>query len=149
VTRRRAGQLLTWIWYVGGSVLLLLVIVMTQRKVFGHLSQEVFQWFLPHVLPTVGIITSALLANQEHAHANARVRVSVVLLAAFCSVGYLSLVTHALIAEAQVASAQIADGGILGLAKLQFLATANWWLGPMQGIVDTFMGYLFVAKTQA
>lgn len=141
--RRHGSTALTLLWFGGGTVLLAGIIVTIQREAYGELSQDVFQWFLPHVLPTVGVITSALVATAKKRDRE-RASALLILLAMLCSMGYLVAIGHALVAELNLARAWRNGHLSAEATELFFLPKASWWLAPMQGVVDTFIVYFFV-----
>ena len=59
VCKRRLASL----WFVGGGILLLLVILQTLLGGYGDKSGDAFGWLLPNIVPTLSLIIGVLVSD--------------------------------------------------------------------------------------
>lgn len=128
------------IWLIGSLLIFSLVIIQSLSGSFGEsYAQPVWEWLLPTVVPTLGMIISTLAASAfARTASDALVRRSFSRIASLISAFYL-LTILALIVFRQ----SIAPDTQSWLAKVHM---SNLWLGPLQGLVTAALGALFVAK---
>src|SRR5215472_5380853 len=64
-----AGQLISlddvrvrfaWVWLGGVGLILIILVVQSLLHVYGDLTQEAWGWFLPTLMPTLGMIITVL-----------------------------------------------------------------------------------------
>jgi hypothetical protein len=131
---------LATIWLVGVLLILSIVIVQSLFGHFGNDIQGVWEWLLPAVMPTVGMIISSIGATALiHISTESVVRRSFARTAEILSIFYLLLVLFTIVIQPKVAPNDISG-------SLQLFHTSNLWLGPLQGIVASSLGVLFASK---
>jgi hypothetical protein len=128
----RAG--LATIWFVGALATTLILVLQSLLGKFGDEVQEAWGWLLPTIMPTLGMILAVLSYTALNPAAlDAVVRRSFYRIAKWLSIFYLGLVALTLLIQ------PFSTKGPLELVRM-----SNLWLGPMQGLVGTSLGVLFV-----
>ncbi|BDC49827.1 hypothetical protein F183_A21430 [Bryobacterales bacterium F-183] len=103
---------------------------------FGDQVQEAWGWLLPTIMPTLGMILAVLsYTAMTPAALRAVVRRSFYRVAQCLSIFYLLLVALTLLIQP-----------FTGNGPLELMRMSNLWLGPIQGLVGTALGILFVSK---
>jgi hypothetical protein len=129
------------IWLIGGGLILVILVVQSLLHVYGDLTQEAWGWFLPTMMPTVGMIIAVLTYTAlDPLTSDSVVRRTFFPFALWLSVVYLVLVSLTILLQ-PFASTTPAEA--VGLMR-----TSNLWLGPVQGLVASALGVLFVSKQQ-
>ena len=130
---------LTRLWMIGGGAPFLLLVVQSLSHVYDPSVNKVWSWFLPNILPSMGIMVSALAYTAlDPLTTGTMVRKSFVSLATWLSIAYLFLVSLTILAQPFAATA-VED-------RIALMNQSNLWLGPMQGLVSSAIGALFVTK---
>ena len=134
VRNRLAG-----LWIIGSLVIFSLVIYQSLARVYADRIQDVWEWLLPTLIPTLTMIVTVVASTAFMSSApSAVVRKSFYRIALGLSVFYLVLILFTILslpAFNRIVSAQIDS-----------LHTSNLWIGPIQGIVASALGVLFVSK---
>ncbi len=127
------------IWLIGSGLVFLLLVVQSLLHAYGDLTQDVWGWFLPTLLPTLGLIVTVLTYTALDPLATGSVvRRSFTQMAVWLSIGYL--ITVLLTILIQPFASQTPTEAVA------LMKTSNLWLGPFQGLVASALGVLFVSK---
>ncbi len=130
---------LAWVWLVGAGSILTLLVVQSLLHVYGDLTQEAWGWFLPTMMPTLGMIITVLTYTAlDPISSGSVVRRAFIQIAVSLSVIYLVLVLLTIVIQ-PFAALNAAD-------RVGLMRTSNLWLGPVQGLVASALGVLFVSK---
>lgn len=133
---------LSRVWLIGSGLIFILLVLQCLLHVYDPVTQDVWSWFLPTIMPSLGLIITVLTYTAfEPRLTGSVVRRSFVPVALWLSVFYLSIVALTILVQ-PFAAKTAADR--IGLMK-----TSNLWLGPMQGLVASALGVLFVSKQKA
>lgn len=135
----QARNNLASLWLIAAVVI---VIVVAAETMFGGIdqshAQSVWEWLLPTLTPTVGIILSTLSRTAfQSSPSRAMVRKTYYRVAFWLSVFYLALILASIVFRQS-----IADDTAAWLSNLQ---TSNLWLAPIQGFVALVLGILFTS----
>jgi hypothetical protein len=135
VVRVRLGR----VWLIGAGVILILLVIQSLLHVYGDLTQEAWGWFLPTIMPTLGmIITVWTYTALDPLSSGSVVRRAFVQIAVWLSVIYLVLVLLTIVMQP--------FGARTAADRVGLMRTSNLWLGPVQGLVASALGVLFVSK---
>jgi hypothetical protein len=137
----RVRARLTWLWLIGAGVIVSLVFA---QMIFGELgsnTQAVWEWLLPTIMPTIGTIISTLVATALlPSSSDSEVKRSFFVIAETLSVFYLLLILLLIVLKGAI-SADTPSWLIL-------LHQTNLLLGPLQGVIATTLGVVFLSKNQ-
>lgn len=123
---------LTVLWWGWGLLLfLLLVALSSQSAIFGDDASAAWQWFLPNVTPSMGLVGAAAYARRKAADVDPAVIRPLFLLALIVSAVYLVLLTISLV------------GVFFSAQPLAWLGKSNLWLGPLQGLAASALAVFF------
>ena len=123
---------LTGLWWGWGLLLfLLLVALSSQSAIFGDEAGAAWQWFLPNITPSMGLVGAAAYARRKTADVDAAVVKPLFLMALIVSVAYLLLLTISLL------------GVFYSTDPLAWLGKSNLWLGPLQGLAASALAVFF------
>lgn len=149
--RLRASQLvpldevrttLARLWLVGGGVIFLLLVIQSLLHVYGDLTQEAWGWFLPTLMPSLGMIVTVLTYTAlDPSMTGSVVRRTFVPIASWLSAMYLGTVVLTILAPPVTAASPE--------EAVALMRTSNLWLGPLQGLVASALGVLFVSKEKS
>jgi len=132
---------LTWVWLIGAGVVVSLLFVQTIFGALGSNAQAVWEWLLPTIMPTIGTIVSTLAATALlPSSPDSEVKRSFFLIAEMLSVFYLLLILLLVVLKGAIS----ADTP----GWLNQLHQANLLLGPLQGVIATTLGVVFLSKNQ-
>src|SRR5262245_27499159 len=127
------------VWLVGGGGTFMILVVQSLLHVYGDLTQEAWGWFLPTLMPSMGMIVTVLTYTAlDPLMTGSVVRKTFVSIAMGLSNLYLATVILTILIQAF--ASKTADEAV-GLMR-----TSNLWLGPLQGLVASALGVLFVSK---
>jgi hypothetical protein len=130
------------VWFAGGGGIFLILVVQSLLNVYGDLTQEAWGWFLPTLMPSLGMIITVLTYTAlDPLLTGSVVRKSFVSVALWLSILYLLTVSLTILIQ-PFASKTPAEA--VGLMR-----KSNLWLGPLQGLVASALGVLFVSKEKA
>ena len=141
VSMDSARSRLAKIWLSLGAVIFGVVIMQSFLGRYEDKTVEAWNWLLPTIMPTLGLIIAVLTSTaRDAAVSQAAVRKSFVQIVTWLSVAYLGLVLVTIAAQPFVArdAAQ----------ALALMRGSNLWLGPFQGLVASALGVLFVTKKE-
>jgi hypothetical protein len=122
-----------WLGGSGSSALILVVISILHGR--PDAAREVWSWFIPLVLPTIGLMVGVLGAAALSEQKETYVRNSFADIAFWLSVAYLALISLTILLEP---FSPIRGAELHGMS--------NYWIGPFQGLVVAALGYLFTSE---
>ena len=123
---------LTGLWWGWGLLLfLLLVALSSQSAIFGDDASAAWQWFLPNITPSMGLVGAASYARRKTADVEPAVIKPLFLMAAIVSAVYLLLLTVSLL------------GVFFSTDPLAWLGKSSLWLGPLQGLAASALAVFF------
>jgi hypothetical protein len=127
---------LTVVWTIGTALVLTVVIVQSIMNHYGSETQEVWEWLLPTVMPSLGVIVSSLISSAfDPLSASAFVRSLFYRVALSVSLFYLALVLLSILLQP-----------FTDLPPIQLMHRSSLWLGPLQGLAGGSLGVLFASK---
>ncbi len=128
------------LWLAGsGAIVLLLIAFSIIGETFEGHVQELWNWALPNFLPTLSLMISVLAAEAfKSTTSSNRVRRSFANIATWLSLFYLLLAPLTLLVHP-----------FSRLEALELLSISNFWLGPLQGLVDAALAVVFLSKRRA
>jgi hypothetical protein len=127
---------LALIWLCGCGVIVLIVVVQSLLGHFQDESQAVWGWLLPTIMPSLSMIMTVLgYTALVESSAKLAVRISFLLLVKWLSLFYLALVLITIIIQPFTSS-----------SPTELMSLSNLWLGPIQALVASALGVLFVSK---
>jgi hypothetical protein len=130
---------LSRVWLIGGGVTFLILVLQSLLHVYGDLTQEAWGWFLPTLMPSLGLIVTVLTYTAlDPLMTGSVVRKTFVSIAMWLSILYLATVTLTILIQPFAAKTPA--------EAIALMRTSNLWLGPMQGLVASALGVLFVSK---
>jgi hypothetical protein len=127
------------VWLVGGGGIFLILVVQSLLHVYGDLTQEAWGWFLPTLMPSLGMIVTVLTYTAlDPLMTGSVVRKAFVPIALWLSIMYLLTVMLTILIQPFASRTPVEAVGLM--------RTSNLWLGPFQGLVASALGVLFVSK---
>jgi hypothetical protein len=137
----RVRTRLTWLWLIGAGVVVSLVFAQMIFGALGSSTQAVWEWLLPTIMPTIGTIVSTIVATALHpSSSDSEVKRSFFVIAEALSVFYLLLILLLVVLKGAIS----ADTP----SWLNLLHQANLLLGPLQGVIATTLGVVFLSKNK-
>jgi uncharacterized integral membrane protein len=131
-----ARSRLAWVWFIGTAFVLVLVIIQSLMNRYGSRTQEAWEWLLPTIMPTLGMILSGLICTAlDPLSSEVFVRRSFVRVALWLSGFYQALILLTILSQP-----------FTDLDPIDLMHRSNLWLGPIQGLVGAAIGVLFVSK---
>lgn len=129
-----ARNVLSKIWFSGAGLAGLVLAVLSILRGQADVARETWSWFLPLVLPTLGLILGVLGAAALTTQKEAYVRRSYYNLAKYLSLAYFLLMLLVIFMEP-----------FSPLKGTELYGVSNYWMGPFQGLVTAAIGYLFAS----
>jgi hypothetical protein len=102
---------------------------------YGEQTQRAWAWFMPIVVPTLSVILSAIAYGATAPVADQTVEARAYRLTWWMSAFYLLVVLATLLLQP-----------LSNPRPLEFMGTANLWLGPLQGLVGIALGAFFTSR---
>ena len=128
---------LALVWFIGGGVAFVLVIVMSLSGGFGGQTPRVWSWFLPTIVPTLSLIIGTLVHDSARTPPEGTTVDGTLLhLSLGLSGFYLLLVLGALLVRTPVTN----------LSPLEVMQMSSLWLIPLQGLVGGCLAAFFVSR---
>lgn len=126
------------VWLAGCGAILLIVIMQSLLGRFGEKTQEAWGWLLPTIMPSLAMIVTVLgYTALEPQLSKFVVRRTFYRLAISLSLMYLLVVSLTILVQP-----------FAGKDPIELMRISNLWLGPLQGLVASALGVLFVSKQQ-
>jgi hypothetical protein len=129
-----ARTLITRTWLIGAGFSALILVITSILRGRADAAREVWSWFLPLVLPTLGLMMGVLGAAAMTTRENTLLRKSFVDIAFWLSLAYLSILSLTILLEP-----------LSPLRGADLHGMSNYWMGPFQGLVVAALGYLFTS----
>ena len=124
------------LWSVGLFLGFTVVYLQSVTNLFGTSYTEAWQWFLPNILPTLGAVFAAVVAEQRSAETDKEVSRSLFWLAFAVSLFYLLvLLTTLVVTYVRLPSSS---------TPLDWLLGSSVYIGPLQGLAAGLVGYFYV-----
>lgn len=127
---------LATIWFIGGGLLFLLLLMQTIFGRYGDRAREAWAWLLPTIVPTLSMITAGVVVSgplgkslETKTVDQFAFRLSLVL-----SICYIITV-----------SLTILLSPFSEFPSLELMKLSNLWLGPFQGLVSAALAIFFVS----
>ena len=128
-------------WLIGAGAAVAIVVFQSLLGRFGDSTEAAWGWLLPTIMPTLSMIITVLgYTALNPVSSRAVVRGDFFVLTSVLSVVYLALVMTTVLIGPFAAT----DGP--GMVAL--MHTSSLWLGPLQGLVASALGVLFVTKQE-
>jgi hypothetical protein len=139
ISMERLRGRLAAIWLSGAGLILTVMIAGSLNGLFDKSTQAVWEWLLPMIMPIVGSIVSTLAATALVENASkGEVRRSFALVAEALSIFYLLIILGSIVFKQSISSNTP--------EWVEKLHTSNLWLSPLQGIVASALGVVFLSK---
>jgi len=127
------------VWLLGSGLIFFIIVIQSLRDAYGDLTQEAWGWFLPTLLPSLGLIVTVLTYTAlDPLMTGSVVHKDFVQLAVWLSAAYLFTVLLTILMQP--------FAGTKATDAIALMRTSNLWLGPFQGLVASALGVLFVSK---
>jgi hypothetical protein len=123
------------LWLAGAAVIFILMLAQTVGGKYGGQTQRAWGWFMPTVVPTLSVILSAIAYSATNPTGDQTVEARAFAMTFWVSGFYLLVVLATLLLQ------PLSD-----YSPLEFLNSANLWLGPLQGLVGIALGTFFTSK---
>ncbi len=133
---RRSMTKISYPWYGGALFGFALLFAQSFVGRFDTNFVEAWNWFAPHVVPTIGIITSALIAASQRKSDERTVDTAIYRLALLASWTYVVFLNLTILA---IPFALVN----LEMYPLEWLQGANAIIGVFQGIALGFIGFFY------
>lgn len=131
------------IWYIGAAVLFLILVASTFSEAFvtttiegpKQQADKVWAWFIPLICPTLILIAATAFANAKTTGRNTKtIKTSFGRFVQYLSLFYLLMLTLI-----------VAGWPLLPQENpLDTITLSNYFLGPIQGLVVTCVGNIFI-----
>jgi hypothetical protein len=124
--------ILTVIWWAWGLLLILLLVVLSlQSRLFGPDVTKVWQWFLPNIVPAMTMVgfTAYAAPSPEGPIGSGLFGMAVAVSCFYLLVLSVSVVGTLFVAQ-----------------PLEFVTMTSLWLAPLQGFATTGLALFFVKK---
>jgi hypothetical protein len=131
----QARKLIAKIWFIGGGLSFLLVMFQSISGRFAGMAQEMWAWFTPTIIPTLGLIVGVLASTALEDDSGRTVRRFFYHSAVALSTVYLAILLLTMLLEPMA-----------GLHNMSYYHFANYWLSPIQGLVVAALGALFNSR---
>ena len=140
LSTQQCRKKLAVVWFSGGGILMLLLIVQSLLGKFGSDVGEVWAWFLPTLMPTLSLMIGVFVMGSRSGGDNARQQAVPFLyrLALCLSYSYIVIVALPILCQP-----------LVGKAIAELIQLSEYWIGPMQGLVAGVLGAFFVNKGDA
>lgn len=124
------------VWLGGCSLIIVIVVLQSLIGKYGSHTQEAWAWLLPTIMPTLSMIVAVLGYTALDPNQSASVvRKGFYDLAVYLSGIYLLLTLLTIVIH------PLADA-----PPLELMTISNLWLGPIQALVASALGVLFVSR---
>lgn len=135
VDLEQARKLIAKIWFIGGGISFLLVILQSIFGRFQGIAQEIWAWFTPTIVPTLGLIIGVLASTALEDDTGRTVKRFFFRAAVWLSGAYLAVLLLTMLLEP-----------LAGTHDLTYFHLANYWLTPIQGLVVAALAALFNSR---
>ena len=135
-----ARRFIAIVWFAGAGLCFGLMILQSIIGRFEGVAQEIWSWFTPTIVPTLGLIVGVLASTASEDDSGRTVKKFFYHAAVGLSLAYLSILLLTMLLEP-----------IAGTHNMDYYHFSNYWLTPIQGLVVAALGALFNSrkKTEA
>jgi hypothetical protein len=133
---RTCQRRLVAVWLAGCAPAFLLLFVQSISGVYGEFVEQAWGWFLPTIVPTLSVIVGGVAYQARRTPSKANVDGTAFSVSLILSIAYLALVLATLLLRP-----------LSTATPLQFLATSNLWLVPIQGLAGLSIGAFFTSSS--
>ena len=124
------------LWFAGALSIALILIVQSLLGKYETDVQEVWGWVLPTLMPSLGMILAVLSYTAlDQTLRAAAVRRSFYEISRWLSLVYLLIVLLTILIQPFASNRPV-----------ELMRMSNLWLGPLQGLIGSALGVLFVSK---
>lgn len=124
--------ILTTVWWAWGLLLILFLVALSlQTKLFGDDMTKVWHWFLPNVIPAMTMVGFTAYAVPAQ---NVSPPPGLFAMALAVSCVYLAILTVSVL------------GTLFSPHPLDFVTTSSLWLAPLQGFAMAGLSLFFVKR---
>jgi hypothetical protein len=138
---REASYSLATIWFIWGGVILLLTVIMTMSGKLKGIEREGWSWLLSLFVPTLGLIISVLgptaVAETRLIADRRKIDRRFFNISRGVSIFYLGLISLVILSEPFWRD-----------EFSEIIAKSNLWFSPLQGLVTSIMGFVFVFSSE-
>ena len=107
------------------------MVLSSQEAVFGEDPSAAWQWLLPNLTPTLGLVGAAAYARRNVQDVDTAAVKPLFFMALAVSLAYLLLLTMSVV------------GVMFTTDPVAWLSKSNLWLGPVQGLAASALGVFF------
>src|ERR1700723_898212 len=137
---------LSRVWMIGAGLVFIVLVVQSLIGVYADLTEDAWGWFLPTILPTLTMILTVLTYTAlDPTMTGFVVRKTFASTATWLSIFYLLVVSLTFVTQPFIFSS-LASQKERAAAAITLMRMSNLWLGPLQGLVASALGVLFVSK---
>ncbi len=122
------------IWLIGAGMSTLILVVTSILRGNADAARDVWSWFLPLVLPTIGLMVGVVGAAALVKNGERNVRNDFFNIAWWLSIAYLFILSLTILLEP-----------LSPLKGSELYGVSNYWMGPFQGLVIAALGYVFTS----
>jgi hypothetical protein len=133
-SRLNRKLVLTLLWWTWGLLLVVFAVALSQDEVLFPNPADVWSWFVPNIFPTMTLVGAGAYGGRNTPARAGEGSTALFILAVAASALYLALLTQAL------------ANALITMQPTKSLSTANLWLGPLQGIVTSLLGFFFITS---
>ncbi len=123
------------LWFTGSGVIFFILLFQTIFQRYEGRVSEVWEWFLPTIMPTLSLIVGVLVMDALGKKAKKQTVDRFVFKLSF-SLSFVYLVV--------VALTILMPPFPKALPTLELMQQSNLWLGPFQGLVTASLGAFFI-----
>lgn len=130
---------LALVWFLGAGLLFALIFAQTIGGRYADRVDEVWNWLLPNMMPTLSLITGVLVIDSRNQDSQERTMNPFLFKLTFWfSICYIATILLTIVLWPFSTEPD----------PLAFLQHSSLWLGPFQGLVSGLMGAFFIQKQQ-
>lgn len=128
------------LWFICGGLIFVIVVLQSIFGKYTDRSNEVWEWFLPTIIPSLSLILGVLVIDSKsQTHAKIKVDKFLFNLSFYLSLSYLLLVSLTILLSPFVESI---------ITPIDLMKKSNLWLAPFQGLVSGSLGAFFYYNKQ-
>lgn len=134
ISMTQARKKLATLWFIGGGIVFAVLFIQTITGFYEPKTNDVWNWMLPNVMPTLSLVVAVLAADSMGKTARiTKIDAFMYRLALALSGVYLMVIAVILLI-----------GRWSAQPPLELMAGSNIWLGPVQGVVSAALAVFFV-----
>lgn len=130
----KVRERLSRLWFIGAGIPFILLVIQSILGHYGGDAQKAWSWFIPTVVPTLGLMVGVIGAAALKPTDDRVVQQGFSTMMWSLSLGYLSILSITILLEP-----------FSPTRGVELLSLSNYWLAPIQGLVVAGLGYLFTS----